>query len=155
MHPRPILLLRSSRRRGSVLIVALLFSLVIAISLASFLNISTQASQLSYRTFYQGVAMNIAESGLEQALWEINKDSSYAWSGWESVTKKILAEMERGFTRQRTATYVAGSGDQMIDIGITITWKGVDGVAHKRTSSTRYCKNGLYNYYYTLNKSSS
>lgn len=72
-----------------------------------------------------------------------------------AAEKKILAEMERGFTRQRTATYVAGSGDQMIDIGITITWRGVDGVAHKRTSSTRYCKNGLYNYYYTLNKSSS
>ena len=73
------------RRRGSVLIVALIFSIVIAISLASFLNLSTTASKLSYRTFYQGVAMNIAESGLEQALWEINKDSSYAWSGWESV----------------------------------------------------------------------
>jgi hypothetical protein len=74
-----------SRRRGSVLIVALIFSLVIAISLGSFLQISTTASRLSYRTFYQGVAMNIAESGLEQALWEINKDSSYAWSGWEDV----------------------------------------------------------------------
>lgn len=74
-----------SRRRGSVLIVALLFSLVIAISLGSFLQISTTASKLSYRTFYQGVAMNIAESGLEQALWEINKDSSYAWSGWDDA----------------------------------------------------------------------
>ena len=73
------------RRRGSVLIVALIFSIVIAISLASFLNLSTTASKLSYRTFYQGVAMNIAESGLEQALWEINKDSSYAWNGWDSV----------------------------------------------------------------------
>lgn len=72
------------RRRGSVLIVALILSLVIAISLASFLNLANSASRLSYRTFYQGVAMNIAESGLEQALWEINKGSG-GWSGWESV----------------------------------------------------------------------
>lgn len=69
---------------------------------------------------------------------------------------KILEEMKRSFvTRQRTAGYLSGSGDEIIEIGIKIAWRGIDGVAHERTSSTRYCKNGLYNYYYTLNKSSS
>ena len=67
--------------RGSVLLVALIFSLVIAISLTSFLRLANSASRLSYRTYYQGVAMNIAESGLEQAMWEINNDDG-SWTDW-------------------------------------------------------------------------
>jgi hypothetical protein len=77
-------------KRGSVLIVALIFSLVIAISLASFLRLSTTASRLSYRTYYQGVAMNIAESGLEQAMWEVNNDAG-AWTGWTVPSNSATA----------------------------------------------------------------
>lgn len=73
-----------SARQGSVLVVAMIFSLVIAISLVSFLRISTSASQLSYRTYYQGVAMNIAETGLEQAMWEINRQTA-VWDKWEDL----------------------------------------------------------------------
>jgi type II secretory pathway pseudopilin PulG len=75
--------------------------------------------------------------------------------------KQLFNEMSRTFTRTRTASYVSGTssgtGDpgQIIKIDITISWRGIDGVLHERTSSTRYCKNGLYNYYYTLNKSST
>lgn len=69
---------------------------------------------------------------------------------------ELFNEMERTFTtRTRTASYLAGSSDEIIKIDIIISWRGIDGVAHERTSSTRYCKNGLYNYYYTLNKSST
>ena len=70
-----------ARRRGSVLTVALIFAAVIAISLGSFLQLATTATKLSYRTHYQGVAMNIAESGLEQAMWELNS-SDGTWSDW-------------------------------------------------------------------------
>lgn len=112
-------LLPRSRRRGSVLIVALIFSLVIAISLGSFLQISTTASRLSYRTFYQGVAMNIAESGLEQALWEINKDSG-GWTGWESVSsntyrKSFTLDDVAGGAKTTVKVYAkSGSGAYVI-----------------------------------------
>lgn len=72
------------RRRGSVLIVALLFAAVIAISLGSYLRLATSATKLSYRTHYQGVAMNIAETGLEHAMWEMNRGAS-AWSDWTAA----------------------------------------------------------------------
>lgn len=75
-----------SSRRGSVLIVAMLFSAGIAVSLVSFIRLATSASQLSYRSFYAGAAMNAAETGLEYGMWSVNKqlagDSSAAWSGW-------------------------------------------------------------------------
>ena len=73
-------------RRGSVLIVSLLFSAGIAISLVSFIRLATSASQLSYRSFYAGAAMNAAETGLEYGMWSVNKQlagqSSDAWNGW-------------------------------------------------------------------------
>lgn len=62
-----------SSRRGSVLIAALIFCAIIAVSLVSFLRLSTQSAQLAYRSFYAGAAMNVAETGLEQAMWAVNK----------------------------------------------------------------------------------
>ena len=82
-HPHPRSGFRHDRRRGSVLIVALIFALGIAISLGSFLQLANNATKLSYRTHYLGVAMNVAETGLEQAMWEIN-NAAGTWTGWTS-----------------------------------------------------------------------
>lgn len=94
MRPSFASLIRS--RRGSVLIVALLLAAAIAISLASFLRLATSASQLSYRSFYAGAAMNSAETGLEYGMWSVNKqlagDSSSAWSGWGPSATSIHAQ---------------------------------------------------------------
>jgi hypothetical protein len=76
--------------RGSLLIVAMLLSAIIALSLGSFLSLASQATQLSYRSFYAGSAMNVAETGLEQGMWAINKrlaGDTNIWSnaGWSTV----------------------------------------------------------------------
>lgn len=70
------------------------------------------------------------------------------------VEKQILAQMEASFTAERTVTpltaYASDIGEpEIVEISVSIRWKGIDGVAHERSSSTRYCKNGLYAYYYT------
>jgi|GEM_PF-452936 hypothetical protein len=96
------------RRRGSVLLVSLLFSAVIAISLGSFLHLATQATRVSYRTYHLGVGMNIAETGLEQALWSINRSlrgDADAWNGWTRVGSDYrrtfdLGTIEGGATAQ-------------------------------------------------------
>ncbi len=79
-----------SPRRGAVLIVALLFAAGIAISLGSFLQLSNNASQLSYRSFWAGAAMNAAESGLEHGMWSVNRqlagNGTAAWAGWGGGT---------------------------------------------------------------------
>lgn len=62
-----------SPRRGSVLLVALLFSAAIALSLGSFLRLASQSTQFANRSFYSGAAMNAAETGLEQAMWAVNQ----------------------------------------------------------------------------------
>lgn len=79
---------RTCSRRGSVLLVSLLFSAIIAISIGSFLQLASNATKISYRTYDLGVAMNIAETGLERAMWSINRDAdgtAGAWDGWTLV----------------------------------------------------------------------
>lgn len=62
-------------------------------------------------------------------------------------------QIAKRFTAIRTSTDVAGKVGEIKEIGITITWTGIDGVTHTRTSLTQYCKDGLYDYYYTLARS--
>ena len=58
--------------------------------------------------------------------------------------------MNGRFTAIRTCTDTAGKVGEMKTITITVTWTGVDGKTHTRTTTGNYCKNGLYDYYYTL-----
>lgn len=54
------------------------------------------------------------------------------------------------FTATRTCADVTGKEGEMKDITITVTWTGLDNRPHTRSTTGNYCKNGLYDYYYTL-----
>ncbi len=104
---------RSSR--GSVLIVALLLAAIIAISLTSFLKLATNTNQMAYRSHYAGVAMNAAESGLEQAMWSIQKKktgSSSAWSDWDTSS---------GSTARRTFALGSVSGGASVSVRVLVS----------------------------------
>lgn len=76
-----------SDQRGSLLLAAMLLTLAIGISLVSFLQLGQTNLRISHRAFHANAAMNLAESGLEQAMWSISKavdgDAS-AWTGWNT-----------------------------------------------------------------------
>lgn len=83
MNPRRQSLPRSNR--GALLIVAMLLSAVIGISLASYIRMSSGAMEISNRAMFANAAMNLAETGLEEAVWSINKETEAdpaAWTGW-------------------------------------------------------------------------
>ena len=72
-------------RRGSLLIVAMLLSAIIGISLVSYLQLGRTALNISNRAFYNNAAINLAEQGIEEAMYSVNKaiaDSTYTWTGW-------------------------------------------------------------------------
>jgi Tfp pilus assembly protein PilV len=54
------------------------------------------------------------------------------------------------FTMIRRAADVTGKEDSMREITLIVSWNSYDGRTHQRTFKTRYSKNGLYDYYYTL-----
>jgi hypothetical protein len=63
--------------RGSLTLVALCFTAVIGIALASYLALSYQSYQHSERTLQLNRARHLAETGLEEALWSLNNG---AWT---------------------------------------------------------------------------
>lgn len=88
------------RSRGSALLVALLFSAIIAIAIVSYLRLSSNSLSLANRTFYNTVALNLAETGVEEALWSFNQVTdgvalATAWAGWDTSD---------GVTAKRTFT---------------------------------------------------
>lgn len=77
-------------RRGSVLLVALIFSLIFAISLTTYLQLATNALKMSQRSFLGNDAMNINEAGLEQMLWSFNyandqRNAGVTETAWSST----------------------------------------------------------------------
>jgi hypothetical protein len=76
---------RRSQRRGSLLIVAMILCAIIGVSLASYIQLGRTGLGISNRALYNNAAMNLAENGLEEAMYSINKklkDPSYNWSEW-------------------------------------------------------------------------
>ncbi|HVS51882.1 MAG TPA: hypothetical protein VHD62_05955 [Opitutaceae bacterium] len=75
------------RRRGAVLIVALLLAALIAVALGSYLNLNLSSTRLAQRTFNGYAALNLAEAGTEEAVWSFNRSAagdSAAWNNWQS-----------------------------------------------------------------------
>jgi Tfp pilus assembly protein PilX len=73
-------------RRGSVLIVAMLLTAMLALVLASYFNLSLTASRQT-RTFDRNTAFHLAEAGVEEAVWAFNQSlagSATAWDGWDT-----------------------------------------------------------------------
>jgi hypothetical protein len=69
--------------RGSVLVVAMIMSAVIGISIVSYLNLGKGTMTISNRALYSNAAMNLAENGLEEAMYSLNKkvaDATYSWT---------------------------------------------------------------------------
>lgn len=55
------------------------------------------------------------------------------------------------FSARRTITQVIAS--EMNEIVLSVTWRTIDGREQTRSFRTRYTKDGLYDYYYTIARS--
>ena len=78
---------RFSGERGSLLITAMLLASVIALGIAGYLNLSRNSLKLAQRSFFANDAGNLAEAGLEEAIYCFNLMGSgatvaTAWGGW-------------------------------------------------------------------------
>lgn len=83
--------------RGSLLIVAMIFSAVLGIAITSYIQLARTNLNVSGRAFYNNAGINLAETGLEEAMWSINQmvaanpdawkdwtdDGTNAWRKWE------------------------------------------------------------------------
>lgn len=95
------------RRRGSLLIAAMLVSALIAISLGSYIKLATNSMSLANRSFYQNAAVNLAEVGIEEAIFSFNRlavvpvaSPGDAWTpyGWTIQGDNSAVRTISGFT---------------------------------------------------------
>ncbi len=72
--------------RGSLTLVALCFTAVIAVALASYLMVCYRSLDLSFRDLHRSRARILAEIGLEEALWSLNqKPAQWTSPAWTTV----------------------------------------------------------------------
>ncbi len=76
-----------ARPRGSMLIAAMLFAIGIAIVLGSYLALGRTTLKVAHRSYFANDATNLAEAGLEEALYRFNLMGTgtavaTAWTGW-------------------------------------------------------------------------
>jgi hypothetical protein len=99
-----------------MLVAALLFTTIIAIGLSGYLSLSTSALRLSQQTYYQNSATNLAEAGLEEALYrfkivDLGTTLATAWSGWSIA----------GGNASRTLTDLIGDGSAIGAVKVYVT----------------------------------
>lgn len=106
--------LRASEK-GSILIVSLILCAVIGISLGSYLSLSKSSLKLANRSFYNTSALNLAETGVEEALWCFNQAAAgvavdTAWGYWT----------RSGNLAKRTFTDFALSGGATVQVRVLV-----------------------------------
>ena len=92
--------------KGSVLIVAMLLTLSIGIAIVSYINLGQTNLAVSNRAFFNNAAVNLAETGLEQAMWSINKavdGDPGAWTGWTTDASNAWQDFS-GYSFDANAT---------------------------------------------------
>jgi len=96
--------IRASRsgfsQRGSALLAALCFATVLAIALSSYLTLCYRSLQMSSRNMNSAHSVELAETGMEDALWALNKTD---WTGW-TVSGTTAIKTTGGFTYDNGVT---------------------------------------------------
>lgn len=110
-----------SSTRGSVLVTALIFAIIIAITLVGYIQLSTNSLKLAHRTYFADAANNLAEAGTEEAVWAFNQMGNStdpttianAWTGWtlgNTVADAYMTSTGSGYTSAPTVTFSGGGG---------------------------------------------
>lgn len=99
-----------SGRRGGILITAMLLATAIALGLAAYLRLTRTSLQLAHRTYFAHDAANLAEAGLEEALYCFNQLAggaapAAAWNGW-TLTGNTATRILPPITRSQDAVGV-------------------------------------------------
>lgn len=98
-----------NRQRGTILVVAMLFSTLLVVALSTYVALNTNSLKMANRSFYGTEAMNMAESGLEEAVWSFNQahaGDATAWNGWNT---SIGTAATRTFTDFTLGTGASGA----------------------------------------------
>jgi len=112
---------RKQPARASVLVTAMIFALIIGITLMGYIQLSNNSLKLAHRTFFADAAANLAEAGTEEAVWCFNTMGNStdptvianAWSGWtisDSIADAYVTCAGTGYSTAPTVVFSGGGG---------------------------------------------
>ena len=74
---------KKGMKKGSILVLSMIFASIISLSLASLLSFQGQYHKLNARNLERTKALNMAQSGIELICHELRKDPDDRWgTGW-------------------------------------------------------------------------
>ncbi len=113
--------LRPKNDRGYLTLTALCLTTIVGISLASYISLSYQSYVFSFRLFQLAQCRQLAETGLEEALWALNNNNSWSSAGPGSNVAWTTSSPPAGPTQTCTITgYQLGEGVTG-QVAITVT----------------------------------
>ena len=127
--------------RGAALLAALCFAAVLTIALGSYMTLCYRELALSSRTVQGTRAVELAETGMEDALWALNKSD---WSTWTisgtTATKTISGfSFDGGVTGTislRVTSYDGSAGTRTVTVTGTAVMPDGQRISRTLTSSS-------------------
>lgn len=155
-RPAPAPASRLRQRRGFTILEVVMATAVMALGIST----SVIAIQQGFKFLDVARTTTLASQILQSEIERIRM------MNWSSVTdgSTMLGErkvdlaavfttdpaLANRFTVMRTVKIDATRPGAVAHIHLTVTWETVDGRTQTRSFETKYIKNGLYDYYYTL-----
>ena len=94
--------------RGAVLVVALLVTVMMLILTMPFLTKLSGSYRLAEKSYRTLTATNLAEAGIERAIWELNYGSIWTWDGEPNNRSLELSDLQ------------AANGNEIGDVSVSI-----------------------------------
>lgn len=94
------LICHDRRQRGTALLAALCFATVLVIAISSYITVCHRTLTLSARSLHGNRSIELAEAGMEEALWALNKND---WSEW-AIAGTTATKTISGFTFESEVT---------------------------------------------------
>ena len=138
------------RTRAFTLVEVAMAVIILALALTTSLT-AMQSAFLQFDTARNlGIAANILQC-------EMEKQRLMSWTainnaGYVPVIDPSFARnpaIAGRFTLSRTVATVAGHSGQMVQVTLTVRWRGYDGRSLTRSYTTNYTQGGLYEYLYS------
>jgi len=123
------------QRRGSTLIMAIIFLLAVSVLVISIFDRSTQNISTTSRRINDPVTTTIAESGIEKAVWCLNNLTATATECPKDAQGKYVGETDVVLGRGSYTSSVSASG-QTATITVTATTAGLGGGSVKQVQAT-------------------
>lgn len=98
----------NKKERGSILVITILLSFMTLLLATPFLTKISGQYRITNKSFRQITAFNLAEAGVERAIWELNHGTIIDWEGDAESRTLIISSFQ------------ADDGTEVGDISITV-----------------------------------